>query len=122
MIPGGRCRRPCVCDARGTDSDGRDQAERVADTGRRADGRPGRRHDRRVLSMAAIEDVRPLGEGLERSYQVYVRGRLKFRVEQLVYVAFSLDESVMGFAFPKEERAALVPSGPQKFQSPAGDD
>jgi hypothetical protein len=72
--------------------------------------------------MAAIEDVRPLGEGLERSYQVYVRGRLKFRVEQLVYVAFSLDESVMGFAFPKEERAALVASEPQKFQMPSASD
>ena len=72
--------------------------------------------------MAAIEDVRPLGEGLERSYQVYVRGRLKFRGEQIVYVAFSLDESVMGFAFPKEERAALVASEPQKFQMPSASD
>jgi hypothetical protein len=54
--------------------------------------------------MAVIEDVRPLGIELERSYQVYVRGRLKFRVKQIVYVAFSLDERVMGFAFPKEER------------------
>jgi hypothetical protein len=52
--------------------------------------------------MAAIEDVRPLGAELERSYQVYVRGRLKFRVKQIVYGAFSLDESVMGFAFPKD--------------------
>jgi hypothetical protein len=72
--------------------------------------------------MAAIEDVRPLGAELERSYQVYVRGRLKFRVKQIVYVAFSLDESVMGFAFPKEERAALVRSEPHKFQLPAASD
>ena len=72
--------------------------------------------------MAVIEDVRPLGEGLERSYQVYVRGRLKFRVKQIVYVAFSLDESVMGFAFPKEERAALVASEPHKFQMPSASD
>jgi hypothetical protein len=36
--------------------------------------------------------------------QVYVRGRLKFRVEQIVYVAFAVDESVMGLAFPQEER------------------
>src|SRR4051812_47277706 len=90
--------------------------------GRRAGRRLGPRHDRRVLSMAVIEDVRPLGEGLERSYQVYVRGRLKFRVKQIVYVAFSLDESVMGFAFPKEERAALVASEPQKFQMPSASD
>jgi len=72
--------------------------------------------------MAAIEDVRRLGAELERSYQVYVHGRLKFRVKQIVYVAFSLDESVMGFAFPKEEREALVRSEPHKFQMPAPSD
>jgi hypothetical protein len=72
--------------------------------------------------MAVIEDVRPLGAELERSYQVYVRGRLKFRVKQIVYVAFSLDESVMGFAFPKEEREALVLSEPHKFQMPTASD
>lgn len=72
--------------------------------------------------MAVMEDVRALGSELERSYQVYVRGRLKFRVGQIVYVAFSLDESVMGFAFPKEERAALVASEPDKFQMPSESD
>ena len=69
--------------------------------------------------MAVIEDVRPLGASLERSYEVFVRGRLKFRVKQIVYVAFSLDESVMGFGFPREERAALVASEPQRFQLPS---
>ena len=68
--------------------------------------------------MAVIDDVRPLGAELERSYQVHVRGRLKFRVGQIVYVAFSLDEAVMGFAFPTEERAALVLGEPHKFQMP----
>src|SRR5688572_23603609 len=72
--------------------------------------------------MAVIEDVRPLGAELERSYQVYVRGRLKFRVKQIVYVAFSLDETVMGFAFPKEEREALVQGEPHKFHLPAASD
>src|ERR671920_921849 len=72
--------------------------------------------------MAVIEDVRPLGVELERSYPVYVRGRLKFRVGQIVYVAFSLDETTMGFAFPKEERAALVASDPQKFAMPSASD
>jgi hypothetical protein len=72
--------------------------------------------------MAVIDDVRPLGTQLERSYPVYVRGRLKFRVKQIVYVAFSLDESVMGFAFPKEERAALVLSEPHKFHLPVASD
>jgi hypothetical protein len=72
--------------------------------------------------MAVIDDVRPLGAELERSYTVYVRGRLKFRVKQIVYVAFSLDETVMGFAFPKEEREALVLSEPHKFQLPSASD
>src|ERR687893_1203264 len=72
--------------------------------------------------MAVIDDVRALGTELERSYPVYVRGRLKFRVGQIVYVAFSLDESVMGFAFPKEERAALVLGEPHKFQLPTASD
>lgn len=72
--------------------------------------------------MAVIDDVRALGAELERSYPVYVRGRLKFRVGQLVYVAFSLDECVMGFAFPKEERGALVGGNPRKFQMPSDSD
>ncbi|MBT0995084.1 hypothetical protein KIN34_12415 [Cellulomonas sp. DKR-3] len=69
--------------------------------------------------MAVIEDARPLGRSLERSYEVVVRGRLKFRVGPMVYVAFSVDESVMGFAFPREERAALVSSDPRTFQMPS---
>lgn len=72
--------------------------------------------------MAVIEDVRYLGLELERSYEVYVRDRLKFRVKQIVYVAFSLDEREMGFAFPKEDRAALVAGEPHKFQLPPESD
>ena len=72
--------------------------------------------------MAVVDDVRALGTELERSYPVYVRGRLKFRVGQMVYVAFSLDESEMGFGFPKEERAALVGGYPQKFHMPSESD
>lgn len=79
-------------------------------------------HDQGVPSMAVIEDVRALGTELERSYPVYVHGKLKFRVGQIVYVAFSLDETVMGFAFPKEERAQLVTSDPHKFQMPSVSD
>ncbi len=72
--------------------------------------------------MATVEDVRALGSELERSYEVYVRGRLKFRVGQIVYVAFDRDERVMGFAFPKEEREALVGSAPDRFAMPATTD
>jgi hypothetical protein len=72
--------------------------------------------------MATVDDVLHLGAELERSSRVHVRGRLKFRVGQLVYVAFSLDERVMGFAFPREERAALVGGDPRKFRMPAAVD
>ena len=72
--------------------------------------------------MAVVEDVLPLGETLERSYVVQVAGRLKFRVGSIVYVAFSRDESVMGFAFPIDERTVLVTSDPQKFQLPSPSD
>ncbi len=72
--------------------------------------------------MAVLDDVRYLGSELERSYEVYVRGRLKFRVKQIVYVAVSLDETVMGFGFPKEEREALVGGEPHKFSMPRESD
>jgi hypothetical protein len=63
--------------------------------------------------MAEVDDVLPLGSSLARSYVVTVRGRLKFRVGSIVYAAFSPHGTVMGFAFPKEERAALVESDPR---------
>jgi hypothetical protein len=72
--------------------------------------------------VAELDDVRPLGSQLERSYEVFVHGRLKFRVKQIVYVAFSRDLREMEFAFPKEERAALVAGDPGKFQLPSASD
>ena len=55
---------------------------------------------------------------LPRSYEVVVRDRLKFRVGSIVYVAFSRDETIMGFAFPKDWRTALVEAEPDKFALP----
>jgi len=72
--------------------------------------------------VAVIDDVLALGSQLERSYPVYVYGRLKFRVGSMVYVSFSHDQTVMGFGFPKEERAALVGGDPVKFQRPSESD
>ena len=57
--------------------------------------------------------------GLPRSYEVVVHGRLKFRVGQIVWLAFSHDQTVMGFSFPKELRQALVDSDPDEVL-PAG--
>ena len=69
-----------------------------------------------------VEDVRRLALTLPRTTEHLVRDRVKFRVGQLVYVAFSRDETLMGFAFPREERAALVDSEPGKFQLPGAAD
>lgn len=68
--------------------------------------------------MATVDDVRPGLLDLERAVEVYVRGRLKFRVGQIVFVAFSSDEQTMGFAFPKLERQALVDGDPARFMLP----
>ena len=72
--------------------------------------------------MVTVDDVRAFVAQLPRSYEVLVRDRVKFRVGQIVYVAFSRDETLMGFAFPKEEREALVASEPDKFLMPTGGD
>ncbi len=69
-----------------------------------------------------IDDVRPFALSLERTYEALVRDRVKFRIGQIVYVAFSRDETQMGFAFPKEEREALVASEPDKFMLPEQSD
>ena len=69
-----------------------------------------------------IDDVRDLTAGLPRSYEVRVRGRIKFRVGRIVYLAFSHDETLMGFAFPKEWRDALVETEPEKFMLPRASD
>ena len=69
-----------------------------------------------------IDDVRALASTFERSYEVVVGDRVKFRVGRIVYVAFSRDETLMGFAFPKEDREALVLSEPVKFMLPRQSD
>ena len=72
--------------------------------------------------MVTIDDVRRIAEPLPRAYEALVRDRVKFRVGRIVFIAFSRDESLMGFAFPKEEREALVASEPHKFQMPRQSD
>jgi hypothetical protein len=72
--------------------------------------------------MVTLDEVRAFAEMLPRSTGAFVRGRVKFRVGRIVYLAFSRDESEMGFAFPKEWRDALVASEPEKFKLPGESD
>ena len=69
-----------------------------------------------------VDDVRAFALTLPRTYEVLVRDRVKFRVGRLVFVAFSRDEAEMGFGFPRDERAALVSSEPEKFLLPSPSD
>jgi len=72
--------------------------------------------------MVSIEQVRALALSLPRTEEALVRDRVKFRIRSIVYLAFSRDETLMGFAFPKEEREALIASEPHKFLMPKPSD
>ncbi|WP_026413964.1 MmcQ/YjbR family DNA-binding protein [Actinomadura oligospora] len=72
--------------------------------------------------MVTVDDVRRVALPLPRTSEHLIRDRVKFRVGAIVYVGFSRDETVMGFAFPKEERDGLIASDPSKFLMPSVSD
>ncbi|HET7171757.1 MAG TPA: hypothetical protein VFI18_09000 [Gaiellales bacterium] len=72
--------------------------------------------------MVSLADVRALALTLPRTTEAFVRGRVKFRVGRIVYLSFARDETLMGFAFPKEERVWLVGTEPEKFLMPRESD
>jgi hypothetical protein len=69
-----------------------------------------------------VDEVREFAATLPRAYEAFVRGRIKYRVGQIVFLAFSKEGDVMGFGFPKEWRATLVENEPEKFSLPAETD
>jgi hypothetical protein len=76
------------------------------------------------MSRAAVtvDEIRAVALALPRSTEGFVRGQVKFYIGRIVWLAISRDESTMGFAFPKEWRAALVESEPEKFSLPSQSD
>ena len=72
--------------------------------------------------MVTIDDVRDLALSLPRTVEALVREQVRFRVGRIVYVGFSRDETLMGFAFRREEREALIASEPDKFMMPKPSD
>ncbi len=72
--------------------------------------------------MTSADAVRRVGLALPRAYEREVRGRSKLKVRQIVFVAFSRDETEMGFGFPKAERDGLVASDPATFFLPGTSD
>jgi hypothetical protein len=48
-----------------------------------------------------VDDARTIAAALSRSYEALVRDRFRFRVGQIVYAAFSQDETIMGSPAPQ---------------------
>ena len=69
-----------------------------------------------------MDDVRAIAMSLPRTSEHLISEHVKFRVGQIVYASVSPDEERMGFAFPREERAALVASRPETFMMPLPSD
>ena len=69
-----------------------------------------------------VDEVRALAATLPRSYEARVRGYLKFRIDQIVYLSLAPDGSTMGCGFPKEFREAAVAGEPEKFAFPSASD
>jgi hypothetical protein len=68
--------------------------------------------------VVTAADVRRLALALPNTVERLVRDRMTYRVGRLVHIGLSRDETSMGFAFPKQERAALVAAEPDKFYLP----
>jgi hypothetical protein len=62
-----------------------------------------------------IADVRAWALALPRTEEHLIRDYVKFRVGRIVYAAVSPDETILGFGFPREERAALIAAEPHRF-------
>lgn len=74
------------------------------------------------MDVVTLDDVRRFAMALPRTTEGLVGGRVKIRVGRIVYLSFSRDETVMGFAFPKVERDWLVGGTPEKFMQPSTSD
>ena len=74
------------------------------------------------LVAVTLDDVRAFAITLPRTTEGVVRDSVRFRIGQIVYLGFNREESIMGFAFPKEEREGLVASDPETFLLPRPSD
>jgi hypothetical protein len=70
----------------------------------------------------SVDEIRELAASLPGSYEAHVRGRVKFRIGQIVYLSLAADGSTMGCGFPKEFREAAVEAEPEKFAMPSESD
>jgi hypothetical protein len=62
-----------------------------------------------------LDQVRAWALALPRTQEHLIREYVKFRVGRIVYATVSPDETILGFGFPKDERAALIAAEPDRF-------
>lgn len=62
-----------------------------------------------------LAQVRQWALALPRTQEHLIREYVKFRVGRIVYATVSPDETILGFGFPKDERAALIAAEPDRF-------
>ena len=62
-----------------------------------------------------LDHVRAWALALPRTEEHLIREYVKFRVGRIVYATVSPDETILGFGFPREERAALIAAEPDRF-------
>jgi hypothetical protein len=68
--------------------------------------------------MVTVHEVRACAMSLPRTEEHLIHDHVKFRVGKIVYASVSPDETIVGFGFPREERAALIAAEPAKFCLP----
>lgn len=69
-----------------------------------------------------LDDVRAIALTLPRTEEHLIRQYVKFRVGRIVYASVSPDEEIMGFGYPREERAELLAAEPDTFLPPVPSD
>jgi hypothetical protein len=69
-----------------------------------------------------LHDVREIAMSLPRTEEHLIRDHVKFRVGRIVYASISPYEEIMGFGYPREERAELLAAEPDKFLPPLPSD
>jgi len=74
-----------------------------------------RHRDQAEPKVVTVHDVRAWALALPRTEEHLIRDYVKFRIGRIVYASVSPDEAIMGFAFPREERAALIAAEPRRF-------
>jgi hypothetical protein len=72
--------------------------------------------------VTTSDEVRRVGLALPRAYERFVGGHWKLKVGQIVFAAFSKDEQLMGFGYPRAERDGLVDADPETFFLPPAKD